>query len=94
MSFVVSNFLDAVGEDGRQCLWELMRELEAGSYIRVTDWWKLHGLLNAPVSEVKKAYPEGKCPDCGEEIDPWAEEGATCRNCGHALYSAREDDDG
>ena len=44
---------------------------------------------SAPVdcSAVKSAYPDGVCPDCGENIPEDAAEGQGCTNCGHALYS-------
>lgn len=32
-----------------------------------------------------KHYPDGVCPDCGEEIDPEAIAGDECDNCGHVF---------
>jgi Zn finger protein HypA/HybF involved in hydrogenase expression len=35
---------------------------------------------------VADEYPEGRCPDCNEEIDPHAVEGDECSNCGHVFW--------
>ena len=38
-------------------------------------------------------YPEGRCPDCGEEINPEADEGDECENCGHVFWMERDIDE-
>jgi len=35
---------------------------------------------------VKDAYPNGECPDCGEDIPDDVAEGESCSNCNHAFY--------
>ena len=39
------------------------------------------------MNEVKNAYPDGVCPDCGRNIPSDACEGWECPNCGHVCYS-------
>lgn len=36
--------------------------------------------------EVKAAYPDGRCPDCGQMIGDSVEEGDECSNCGHVFH--------
>ena len=38
-------------------------------------------------------YPNGVCPDCGEEIDPNAVTGEECSNCGHIFVMEAPVDD-
>ncbi len=42
---------------------------------------------------VKDTYPDGECPDCGEEIPEEAVSGSECENCGHVFFLDHEDDD-
>ena len=39
-------------------------------------------------------YPDGVCPDCGEEINPEATVGESCDNCGHVFVLEAPVDDG
>lgn len=40
---------------------------------------------------VKDEYPDGVCPDCGENIPDDAQEGEQCGNCGHVFFYIRDD---
>ncbi len=35
---------------------------------------------------IKGHYPDGECPDCGEDIPDNATEGEECGNCGHVFW--------
>jgi len=37
--------------------------------------------------QVKAAYENSECPDCGEAIPVHVKEGEACRNCGHVFWS-------
>lgn len=39
---------------------------------------------------VKDAYPDGVCPDCGEDIPDDVEDGEECTNCGHTFTHERD----
>lgn len=41
---------------------------------------------------VKDAYPDGVCPDCGEDIPDDVEDGEVCVNCGHTFTHERDAD--
>jgi Zn finger protein HypA/HybF involved in hydrogenase expression len=44
-------------------------------------------IILSEVSEnVKDAYPDGKCPDCGEPIPDNIIGGDKCSNCGHIFH--------
>ncbi len=36
--------------------------------------------------EIKDSYPDGKCPDCGEQIPVDITDGDKCSNCGHIFF--------
>lgn len=36
-------------------------------------------------------YDDGRCPDCGEEISYYCEDGEECENCGHVFYFPESD---
>lgn len=38
-------------------------------------------------------YPQGECPDCGEDIPECASYGEGCSNCGHVFNPLIPDDD-
>lgn len=42
---------------------------------------------------VKASYPDGECPDCGEDIPDDVANGEACANCGHVFCIETEDDD-
>ncbi len=42
---------------------------------------------------ISECYPDGVCPDCGEEIPDDCTEGQECNNCGHVFYFEHDDDD-
>jgi DNA-directed RNA polymerase subunit RPC12/RpoP len=44
-------------------------------------------------NSVKESYLGGVCPDCGEDIPDYADEGEECTNCGHVFSIERADDD-
>ena len=37
-------------------------------------------------NEVKIAYENGECPDCGEIIPGNVADGESCTNCGHVFF--------
>lgn len=42
---------------------------------------------------VISAYPNGECPDCGEDIPKLTKNGEECKNCGHVFCEETADDD-
>jgi hypothetical protein len=42
---------------------------------------------------VSQYYPQGECPDCGEDIPADAVAGQACKNCGHVFWPERSTDD-
>lgn len=36
--------------------------------------------------DVRDAYENGECPDCGDPIPKDAVDGSDCSNCGHVFY--------
>lgn len=42
---------------------------------------------------VISSYPDGECPDCGEEIPKGTKSGEECKNCGHVFCEETADDD-
>ena len=44
------------------------------------------------IETIKDGYPDGVCPDCGEEIPDDAMEGEECCNCGHVFWDTLDDD--
>ncbi|HOS16057.1 MAG TPA: hypothetical protein PKX15_03435 [Bacteroidales bacterium] len=44
------------------------------------------------MNKIKESYPDGKCPDCGDEIPDNVKDGDECLNCGHIFWEEREDD--
>lgn len=42
--------------------------------------------------EIKASYPDGVCPDCGDEIPTDVVDGDACSNCGHVFVVPRPDD--
>lgn len=49
--------------------------------------------LNSNLSKIKDDYPDGECPDCGEEIPDTVWKGEACENCGHVFTGEVETDD-
>jgi hypothetical protein len=54
--------------------------------------------MSATVDEYKKhsmqaEYDNGECPDCGEPIPDYTDDGDNCTNCEHVFYRYRENDD-
>lgn len=43
------------------------------------------------LNEVKRAYDDGICPDCGEEIPDDVAEGDACKNCRYVFNRIHED---
>ena len=41
---------------------------------------------------IKDSYEDGKCPDCGEDIDDAVVDGVECENCGHGFHMPHPDD--
>ena len=41
---------------------------------------------------VADAYPNGRCPDCQELIDPDATDGEACPNCGHVFWPMQDEE--
>ncbi len=37
------------------------------------------------INKVKNSYPDGVCPDCGEDIPDFVNEGEECSNCSHVF---------
>jgi len=46
-----------------------------------------------PDNNVKAAYEDGVCPDCGNEIPDDVADGQCCSKCTHVFYYPRPDDD-
>jgi uncharacterized Zn finger protein len=38
------------------------------------------------MNPIKESYPNGECPDCGEEIPDDVVAGDECKNCGHVFW--------
>jgi DNA-directed RNA polymerase subunit RPC12/RpoP len=53
---------------------------------RVRDWGGNEPGKYRVENVIVAAYPDGKCPDCGEEIPDDVEEGDACENCGHVFW--------
>lgn len=46
-------------------------------------------VLEGEAKWIKDQYPYG-CPDCGEDISDFVEDGDECPNCGHVFYVDNE----
>lgn len=44
-------------------------------------------------SSVYDSYPDGVCPDCGNDIPHDVADGDECGNCGHVFSEEHDDDD-
>jgi len=45
------------------------------------------------MNAIKSSYPNGECPDCGEEIPSDVCTGDACSNCEHVFSEQRKSDD-
>ena len=43
------------------------------------------------MSELQRAYEDGICPDCFEDIPDDAVDGSACSNCGHIFWVDNEE---
>jgi hypothetical protein len=43
-------------------------------------------VLSEVSKNIKDSYPDGKCPDCGEQISVDIIDGDKCPNCGHVFH--------
>ena len=44
------------------------------------------------MNTIKNSYPNGQCPDCGEEIPDDVVDEQSCENCGHVFFEERGND--
>lgn len=47
-------------------------------------------VLSEVSKNIKDSYPDGKCPDCGEQIPVNIIDGDKCPNCGHVFHRFEE----
>jgi rubredoxin len=45
------------------------------------------------MNAVKNSYPNGECPDCGENIPDDVQSGEECANCGHVFGEEQSEPD-
>lgn len=45
------------------------------------------------MNAIKNSYPNGVCPDCGDEIPDDVESGQECANCGHVFVEETPNDE-
>ena len=50
-------------------------------------------MVKIMTNPIKNSYPNGECPDCGEEIPNNVVDGENCSNCEHVFCNQIEDDD-
>jgi hypothetical protein len=89
---------------GGACLGDILTFLEdnSGALEAILEWIKerntpewLDSVKECITSQPLAAdqYPDGVCPDCGEEINPEAVVGEACDNCGHVFVLEAPVDD-